>query len=151
MIPISSLYPRVQLTIHQHRITWFINSFRPCDAYMHESTGSSLVQVMAWCHQATRHYLNQCCPRSMSPYGVTRSQWVNRLNLLTYPWPLAAVYVYLEPAVKYGFVQNSRGTKLLSRHLFSKRCRRPAMSSGLLLLGETLPSSGQLMLVSPAK
>ena len=33
---------------------------------------STLVQVMAWCHQATSHYLNHCWPRSMSPYGVTR-------------------------------------------------------------------------------
>ena len=37
---------------------------------------SALVQVMAWCRQATSHYLNQCWPRSMSPYGVTRPQWV---------------------------------------------------------------------------
>ena len=38
---------------------------------------STLVQVMAWCRQATSHYLSQCWPRSMSPYGVTRPQWVN--------------------------------------------------------------------------
>ena len=25
---------------------------------------STLVQVMAWCHHATSHYLNQCWPRS---------------------------------------------------------------------------------------
>ena len=37
---------------------------------------SILVQVMAWCRQATSHYLSQCWPRSMSPYGVTRPQWV---------------------------------------------------------------------------
>ena len=36
---------------------------------------STLVQVMAWCHQATSHYLNQCWPKSMFPYGVTRHQW----------------------------------------------------------------------------
>ena len=29
------------------------------------------------CHQATSHYLNQCWHRSMSPYAVTRPQWVN--------------------------------------------------------------------------
>ena len=40
---------------------------------------SILVQVMAWCHQATSHYLSQCWPRSLSPYGVTRPQWVNSL------------------------------------------------------------------------
>ena len=38
---------------------------------------STLVQVMAWCRQATSHYLNQCCPRSPTPYGFTRPQWVN--------------------------------------------------------------------------
>ena len=37
---------------------------------------STLVQVMAWCRQATSHYLSQCWPRSLSPYGITRSQWV---------------------------------------------------------------------------
>ena len=37
---------------------------------------STLVQVMAWCRQATSHYLNQCWPRSLSSYGVTRPQWV---------------------------------------------------------------------------
>ena len=37
---------------------------------------STLLQVMAWCRQATSHYLSQCWPRSLSPYGVTRPQWV---------------------------------------------------------------------------
>ena len=36
---------------------------------------STLVQVMAWCHQATSHYLSQCWPRS--PYGVTRPQEIS--------------------------------------------------------------------------
>ena len=38
---------------------------------------STLVQVMAWCRQATSHYLSQCWPRSMAPYGITRPHWVN--------------------------------------------------------------------------
>ena len=38
---------------------------------------STLGQVMAWCRQATSHYLSQCWPRSMLPNGVTRPQWVN--------------------------------------------------------------------------
>ena len=37
---------------------------------------STLVQVMAWCLMAPSHYLRQCWPRYMSPYGVTRPQWV---------------------------------------------------------------------------
>ena len=42
---------------------------------------STLVQVMDWCRQATSHYLSQCWPSSLSPYGVTRAQWVNTLRL----------------------------------------------------------------------
>ena len=46
---------------------------------------------MAWCWQATSHYLSQCWPRSLSPSGVTRpqgvkatsscGQWVNPLRV----------------------------------------------------------------------
>ena len=42
---------------------------------------STLVQVMAWCCQATSHYLSQCWSRFMSPYGITRPQWVNSISL----------------------------------------------------------------------
>ena len=38
----------------------------------------TLVHVMAWCRQAASHYLIQCWPRSLSPYGVTRPQWVEK-------------------------------------------------------------------------
>ena len=38
---------------------------------------SILVQAMAWCRQATRHYLCHCWPRSLSPYGVTRPRLFN--------------------------------------------------------------------------
>ena len=41
------------------------------------SDKSTLVQVMAWCRQATSHYLSLCWHRSMLPCGVTRPQWVN--------------------------------------------------------------------------
>ena len=42
---------------------------------------STSVQVMAWCRQATSHYLSQCWSRSLLPYDVTRPQWVNPLPL----------------------------------------------------------------------
>ena len=45
---------------------------------------STLVQVMAWCRQATSHYLSQCWPWSMPPYGVTRPQWVNAFVILVF-------------------------------------------------------------------
>ena len=42
---------------------------------------STLAQVMAWCHQATTHYLSQCWPRFMLAYGITRPQWVNHKRI----------------------------------------------------------------------
>ena len=44
---------------------------------------STLVQVTAWCRQATSYCLSQCWPRSMSPYDVT--------------WPLSQIiWTYLQ-------------------------------------------------------
>ena len=42
---------------------------------------ATLAQVMAWCRQATSHYLSQCWPRSLLPCGITSPQWVNTLIL----------------------------------------------------------------------
>ena len=41
----------------------------------------TLVQVMAWCHQAASHYLSQCWLSTLLPYGIARPQWVNRYHL----------------------------------------------------------------------
>ena len=59
---------------------------------------STLVQVMSWCHQATSHYLSQCWPRSMLPYGVTRPQWVNSLV------PVIASQILCWPALVNGLL-----------------------------------------------
>ena len=41
------------------------------------SNGRSILdQVMAWCRPTTSHYLVQCWPRYISPYGVTKPLWV---------------------------------------------------------------------------
>ena len=42
---------------------------------------------MAWCRQATSHYLSQCWPSPMSQYDITRSQWVKSFN---FQWWLQA-------------------------------------------------------------
>ena len=56
---------------------------------------STLVQVMAWCRQATSHYLSQCWPRSMSPYGVTRPQWVKgSCSIFSLTWLLSMCLVF---------------------------------------------------------
>ena len=55
---------------------------------------STLVQVMAWCRQATSHYLSRCWLRPVSPYGVTRPQWVK--NLYTkYVYIYIYIYIYI--------------------------------------------------------
>ena len=45
---------------------------------------STLVHVMAWCRQAISHYLNQCWLSPLSPYGITRPQWVKRQRKINY-------------------------------------------------------------------
>ena len=35
---------------------------------------------MAWCRQATSHCLNRCWPKSPTPCGASRPQWVNNLE-----------------------------------------------------------------------
>ena len=42
--------------------------------------------VQGWCRQATSHQLSQSRPRSMSPYGVTRLQWVNSYGTFRQQW-----------------------------------------------------------------
>ena len=56
---------------------------------------SMLVQVMAWCHQATSHYLSQCWTRSLSQYGVTRPEWVRvPINFcLHWPWVSLSILI----------------------------------------------------------
>ena len=43
---------------------------------------STLVQLMARYRQATSHYLIQCWPKFMSPYGLTRPQWIELLGVI---------------------------------------------------------------------
>ena len=67
---------------------------------MNAATPSWLVQVMAWCRQATSHYLSQYWPRSMLPNGITRPQWVNAIyvsliagELWNYLFSIPAVWI----------------------------------------------------------
>ena len=43
---------------------------------------STLVQVLAWCHQATGHYLSKWWPGILLPYDVTKPPWVKTVNIL---------------------------------------------------------------------
>ena len=55
---------------HDNALRWMSNALWWMSQDLTDDK-SRLVQVMA-----TSHYLNQCWPRSMSPYGVIRPQWV---------------------------------------------------------------------------
>ena len=63
---------------------------------------STLIQVMAWCHQATSHYLSQGWPRSMPPYGITRPQSVNCHYLYTIKFLKSSPIIMLYKQPYYG-------------------------------------------------
>ena len=48
---------------------------------------STLVHGMAWCRQATSHYLNKCWPRFMASYGVTHNELMGPGTVLNPPHP----------------------------------------------------------------
>ena len=75
---------------------------------------STLVQVMAWCRQATSHYLSQCWPRSLSPYGITRPEWVKG------PWDIKSMRNSLRESAQYeinGLAQQRRNSSELAMEL----------------------------------
>ena len=69
----------------------------------------TLVQVMAWCRQATNHYLDQCWLSSMLPYGITGPQWVSKNNFDN--WYMCHITDLGQYWMGYGLL--SRDTKLL--------------------------------------
>ena len=55
---------------------------------------SILLQGMAWFRQATSHYLSQCWPRPLTPFGVTRPQWINTTVVRAHPnWKTSRPYI----------------------------------------------------------
>ena len=52
----------------------------------------TLFQAMAWCRHSTNHYLSQCWPRSMSPYGGTMPQWVDMCVYISNTFLLLCIY-----------------------------------------------------------
>ena len=61
---------------------------------------STLVQVMVWFRQAINHYLSQCWPRSLSPYGVTRFQCIN-LHIPNHPHTTHPLCYLANPLMLY--------------------------------------------------
>ena len=61
----------IVLLVPGHRTMGYI---KPCALQDLIDGKSTLPQIMAWCNQATSHYLNQCWQSSMMPYGITGPQ-----------------------------------------------------------------------------
>ena len=83
---------------HDNAFRWMSESFT--------EDKSTLVQVMAWCHQATRHYMKQYWPRSVSSYGITRPQWINhtwykRVLKPSFSFPAYRLYTVVPRLVKF--------------------------------------------------
>ena len=74
----------------------------------------TLVQVMAWCHQATSHCLSQRWPRFISPYGVTRPQWV-KIVFVPYCHRLPTLMIHIISQVK---------TRQSESYIFYKICQK---------------------------
>ena len=100
-----------------HFVNWW-----PSDVLWWHRFASTLIQVMAWCHQATSHYLSQC-PRSVSPYGLTRLQRVNHNQLSQCPCPCQHQWIYViwMRYMKYCglLIVNSSGAETATFHYYS--------------------------------
>ena len=76
---------------------------------------SIMVQVMAWCHQATSHYLSQCWPRSMLPYGVIRPQWVKWKQTIK-TWNISCKLTSQIIKVGYWYLSTIKGGRNVLTH-----------------------------------
>ena len=82
---------------------------------------STLVQIMAWCCQATSQYLCQSWPRPPTPYGVTKPQSTNHGesetngrhfadDILNFFFFLNEKYIFIQTSLKFvskGHVNNT--------------------------------------------
>ena len=88
---------------------------------------STSVQVMAWCRQATSHFLSQCWPRSTSPYSIARSLWIDPLSLL------AICFCYFNNIMcpVWSHLLSNGQTTLIFTHLFAQWSSKQAMFNSL--------------------
>ena len=61
---------------------------------------STLVQVMAWCRQATSHYLSQFWSRSVLPYNINRPQWFKANRGHSSPVLCVGIFYFLNTSSK---------------------------------------------------
>ena len=62
--------------IHWHILHCPVRSFRWMLLALVDFKSTLLAWVVVWSSQATSHYLSECWPSSVAPYGITMGQWV---------------------------------------------------------------------------
>ena len=70
---------------HENALRWMPQDFT--------DDKSTLVQVMAWCRQATSHYLSQCWLSPLSPYGVISPQCETLKTKITTNFPTMFIVI----------------------------------------------------------
>ena len=76
---------------------------------------STFVHVMAWCQQTPSHYLNQCWPRSLSQYVVTRPHCIRPTISKKFPAGSQPIWFF---SIRFVFSQYS-AVPLITRTIFS--------------------------------
>ena len=124
---------------------------------------SSLVRVMAWCHQATSHYLNHCWLRSMLRYDVARPKLVNISCIQTFLFDNKFLdlfmYIYLfSLTVYYNIIISYCYTSMvwLYGHIWKifprKLWLNPSVQTAhLLVLGVSLQNNDSRWLITCSK
>ena len=84
MVWLIETVPKLHIENCGKRVGW-LSKWRKHDVDMTSEDltddKSTLVHLMAWCHQATIHNLIQYWLSSLSTYGVARLQWVKLVKL----------------------------------------------------------------------
>ena len=70
---------------------------------------STLVQVMVRCRQATSHYLTECWPSFITPYGVTIEENNHDNPWGSFPCSLYCVKIYLSTKMPHNRYENTVG------------------------------------------
>ena len=114
---------------------------------------STLVQVMAWCRLATSHYLNQCWPRSLSPYGTTRPQCVNSQSAAILPEISSSNsndLVWLSKNIQKSLIRNLQRKKADQHCCQLHICLLPNMISAWTSVSTTMANFGLLVKENPS-
>ena len=73
----------------------------------------TLVQVMAWCRQATRHYLRQCYP------DLCRQMVLLGLNELIRQYIICQFFMYIQPNITFFVMLEQVFTKISPLYVFT--------------------------------